>query len=254
MTWLDDNAPWLDRARARWSPRGVLAWRLRLWLSGPVAYDGREPLTLEGLLQFVVVWRETGRSPDDVFAGIPRNGIVDVQIPIVDVTIGGEPIAACSAGWWPSIAEEGIRFRRKRADADAYGLDKLMVNGGWGKSLNIPVATLVTPYIDFYLLGDRALLDALLLDAGGLGRDSTRGLGTVLGWEWGADTEDRALLHHRAPQRVLPRVENGSRFDVRKLGAGTFDERVATTRAPYWVQSRAKLCVVPVQRVGLEEA
>jgi hypothetical protein len=201
-----------------------------------------------------VVWREAGRSPDDVFAAIPRGTLVDVAIPIADVTIGGEPIAVVSAGWWPEIAEEGVRFRRKRADGDAYGLDKLMVNGGWGKSLNIPVATLVTPYLDFYLCGDRALLDELLQDGGGIGRDSVRGLGTVMGWEWAPDLEDRALLLGGAPQRVLPRVEDGSRYDIRLLDPGTFDERVATTRAPYWVQARAKPCVVPVQRVGLEEA
>lgn len=250
MTWLDDNAGWLGRARARWSAASVRPWHLRLWFSGPIAYDGREPLTMEGLLQFLVVWREAQRSPDDVFAGLPGDVHIDVPVPIADVTIGGEPIAAVSVGWWPPIAEEGVRFRRKRADVDAYGVAKLAVSGGWAKSLNVPIATLVTPYLDFYLRADREKVDDLLQDGGGLGRDSMRGLGTVMGWEWSPDLEDRALLLGGAPQRVFPRVEDDSAYDVRALAAGTFDERVATTRAPYWVQRRAKPCVVPVQRVG----
>ena len=250
MTWTDDNAPWLSRAHRNWSPYAHRPWRLRLWFASPIAHDGREPITLEGLLQFIVVWREAGRSPDDVFAALPKAETVDVPIPIADVQVGDEPIACVSAGWWPAIAEEGIRFRRKRADVDALGVETIMINGGWGKSLNIPVATLVTPYLDFALRGDRGKLDALLADAGGLGRDSTRGLGTVLGWEWAEDADDRSLLYRGAPQRVLPRVEDGSPFDVRALAAGSFDERVATTRAPYWIQKRARLCVVPVQPIG----
>lgn len=252
MTWLDDNAAWLDRARARWAPRKPEPLRLRIWFSSPIAYDGRNPLTLEGLLQFVVVRRETGRSPDDVFANIPQAGDADVQIPIVDETIAGLPIARCSVGWWPSSAVEALRFRRKRADPEQYGLNKVMINGGPYKALNIPVATIVTPYLDFWIDGDRKLLDELLLDAGGLGRDSPRGLGSVLGWEWSEDQEARALLHRGVPMRALPLVEDGSAYDVRRLSPGSFDERIATTRAPYWIQRRARMCVVPVQTVGEE--
>lgn len=253
MSWLAENAAWLARTREHWTPRAVEPLRLRVWFSSPIAYDGRDPITLEGLLQFVAVWRETGRSPDDVFAGIERDGSADIQIPIADQTIAGRPIACCSVGWWPAIAEEGIRFRRRRTDAEALGVNKVMINGGAHKSLNMPVPTLMTPWLDFYLRGDRRLIDDLLADAGGLARDSTRGLGTVLGWEWDADPDDRSLLYRGAPQRVLPHVDDASQYGVRRMVRSAYDERISTTRAPYWIQHRATLCVVPVQRIGAAE-
>ncbi len=248
--WLAENGAWLDRAREHWAPRHAEPLRLRMWFTSPITYDGRDPITLEGALQFVAVLRETGRTPDDVFAGIERDGIADIAVPIADETIAGLPIARCSVGWWPVIAAEDIRFRRRRTDAESLGLAKVMINGGMFKSLNIPVPVLVTPWLDFYLRGDRERIDDLLRDAGGVGRDSTRGLGTVLGWEWAPDPDDRSLLYRGAPQRVLPRVDDASPYGVRRLARGTYDERVATTRAPYWIQNRARLCVVPVQRVG----
>lgn len=254
-SWLDAQRPWLDRARARWAPRRVEPLHLRVWLAAPVAYDGRDPITLEGALQAVVVQREAGAPPDDVFALCPHGVRVDVPVPIADTTIAGRPIACASIGWpapYPAHAE-GMRWRRKRPDAEAYRLDKLMVNGGWGKTLNIPVATLTTPWLDVYVRGDRDLLVELVADTafGGLGRDATRGLGTVLGVEVRPDPDDRSLLHRGAPQRALPLVQDGGPYDARSFAPDTWEERVCPTRAPYWIQADAVRCAVPVVRLGM---
>lgn len=281
-TWLDAQRPWLERARARWTPRTVEPLHLRIWLASPVAYDGRDPLTIEGALQYVVVKREAcretgdhgagglwgdlrqpGITPDDVFADCPRGYRVDVPTPIADVTIAGRLIACASIGWpapYPAHAE-GIRWRRKRADVDAYGITKANVSGGWTKALNIPVQTLATPWLDVYVRGDRMLLAELVQDTafGGLGRDSTRGLGTILGVEIGSDHDDRSLLHRGAPQRVLPLVEDGP-FDARRFAPGTWEAREAPTRAPYWVQTDISeyrepvgitRCAAPIVRLGM---
>ncbi len=249
MTWLEMNAPWLARAR-RWLPRAVEPLRMRVWLSSPVAWDGRTPITIEGALQFVVVGLATGRSPDDVFAGCPHDLKPEIAIPVADVELGGRAIACASIGWPPSCAVETVRWRRKRARVEAYGVDRLMIAGGWGKSLNIPVAALVTPFLDFYLRGDRRLLAALCRELGGLGRDSTRGLGSVVGVELDPDPEDRSLFLDGAPQRALPLLLDGGPTDPRVMAPDTWDEREATTRAPYWHRSTTTLCAVPVVSIG----
>jgi len=77
-------------------------------------WDGRDPVSLDGVLGFLIVCRETGRLPDDVFAGI-GDATVDIPVPIEDVEIGGHRVACCSWARAPSCAVEALRFRRKRA-------------------------------------------------------------------------------------------------------------------------------------------
>ena len=254
MNWLNDNAGWLARAE-RWCPKHVESLRLRVWLSAPVAWDGSIPITIEGPLQFAMIGRETGRLPDDVFNGAGRTVPIELPIPIADVTIGERRIACASWGMAPAIAIEAVRWRRKRAREEALGVPgKLLIKGGPFKSLNIPVGTLVTPWLDFYVRGDRALLEDLCRDVQGLGRDSTRELGTVMGVEITSDPDDRSLLYRGTPQRALPIVCDGGDTDPRTLTPGTWDEREMTTRAPYWKLASMAVCAVPIVSIGLSIA
>lgn len=252
--WLQENAGWLARAAERWAPRRVEALRVRVWLASPVAWDGYHTVQLEGALQTVVVMRETGRVPDDVFEGIPHGSDVDVRIPIADVQIGRWAIACASAGMPPPIAVESERFRRKRVRPDAFGRGMIRINGGPFKALNLPMPTLATPYLDFFVRGDRALLADLLREVGGIGRDSVRGLGSVLGVEIDDDADDRSLVWHRRPQRPIPLVNDGGPFDVRALDSAYYDIRTSGTRAPYWRKWMSTMCAVPVLHIGCTEA
>ena len=250
MNWLDDNLPWIARAEERWRPRSAEPLRVRAWLRSPIAWDPSAPPQLEGALQHVVVRRETGRMPDDVFAGCPREEAPDVPVPIVDERIGGLSIACASSGWpWP-LSREGTRYRNKRARLDALGgTGRATIAGGMFKSLHIPVGVLVTPILDFFVRGDRAPIEELLRDVAGIGRDQTRGPGGVERWEVTPDPLDRSLVFRGRPMRPLPRVEGG-RFDHRAFVPGSFEHAFRTTRAPYWRTWLASPCVVPVIPVG----
>lgn len=252
--WLEKNAAWLARAAERWAPRRVEPLRLRAWLASPVVWDSYHPIQLEGALQIPVVMRETGRLPDDVFDGMPHGTITDIRVPIADVTIGDWQIACASTGIPPQVAAESSRWRRKRVREDAFGSGMIRINGGPYKSLNLLIPTLSTPWLDFYVRGDREMLAELLRDVGGIGRDSTRGLGSVLGFELDDDPEDRSMLWRGRPQRPLPVVHDGSEFDVSRLEPGSFDRRTSGTRAPYWRRWMATMCAVPVIRIGTQEA
>jgi hypothetical protein len=241
----------LDLSKStRWTPRRARPLHLRVWLESPIAWDGRDPITIEGALQHEVVLRATGRDPADVFAGY-RGPRVEIPIPIVDVEIGGRPIACASIGFpptgtWPRPGSvPSLRYRRRRADVDAYGATRITTSAGWAKSLNIPVPTLATPWLDFYVRGDRDLLEDLLRGVGGLGRDNARGLGVVLGTEILPDPEDRSLLYRNVPQRVLPRMESGP-YAASALAPGTWTPRDAATRAPYWMPDTRTTCVCPL--------
>ena len=255
MTWLDENRPWLERAAERWLPRAgaIEPLRVRAWMRSPIYWDGRTPIALDGALQHVVVRRTTGRLPDDVFNWITRDEstVADVPIPIADVEIGGVAIACSSSAWpWPDCAE-GTRYRNKRARLDAMGTGKITVSGGPYKSLHIPNAVLFVPILDFFVCGDRALLEELLVDVSGLGRDSGRGLGGVEGWQVDPDPQDRSLVCNGRPMRPLPIVTQGP-YHCDGFAPESSEIRSGVLRAPYWRDWMRVPVVAPVIPVGDE--
>lgn len=252
-SWLDANRAWLARARERWAarPEHVEPLTLRMWLAAPIAWDGYDGLTLEGALQCAVVVHETGRLPDDVFAGCPRDLSIadgDIAIPIADEVIHGHRVACASWARPSRDAVETVRYRRKRARVDVMpGSGKLLIAGGPFKSLNVPVPTVTTIYLDFHVRADRERLESLLhTEALTLGRWRSAGLGVVRGTEVLSDPEDRSLTWRGTPQRSIPvrDAQDAERY------AAPYDLRPATTRAPYWHRRSETLCVVPMQRVG----
>jgi hypothetical protein len=204
------------------------------------------PLMVEGVLQFVVVWAATDQSPDCVFAECPNDLRVEIPIPIADIQIGQHTIACASAALPAPLFAEDVRYRRKRADVDSYNANKVVTSGGWAKSLNIACPTVVTPFVDFFVRGDRAKLEQLLThpSLAGIGRDIGRGLGTVLGWEIDPDPADRSLVFNGAPQRILPYMNAGP-FAASTFTPSTWSKRNANLRAPYWKGRHQHVCVVP---------
>jgi hypothetical protein len=217
-----------------------------------VAWDGYTPIQIEGALQSAVIYLETGRTPDDVYSGIGE-GFSPPTIPIatkVIVAAGHSwPIHMVSSGIPAPCAVESLRWRRKRARADVLGVPgKLTVAGGWAKSLNLPLPTLATPWLDFHMVGDLDLVKRLLHDVRGLGRDASRGLGSVLGFEI-REHEGSVLVANGVPLRSIPVDEGKSDLGI---NFDACEVRPATTYAPYWHRASVTLCAVPKVRTLLE--
>lgn len=249
MTWASENRAWRAKALLHWAPRAPEPLRLRAWLAAPIAWDGYDPLTIEGALQSLVITLETGRMPDDVFSDCPIETTLedtDIQIPIVDSTgYGAVPIALASCGVFAPGAVASVRWRRTRPRADYYGVDVVKVATAEMKAHNLPAATVVAPYLDFYVVGDRSLLTRLLRDLTELGARRGGGLGRIHGWEV-AEHSDWSL---QGPGGRLMRSLPHSAGEV-MLGANL---RECTLRAPYWHPRTRGLGWVPVQRLGAQE-
>jgi hypothetical protein len=248
MTWAEENRAWLEAADLHWSPRRVAALLLRAWLDAPVACDLYDWVTIEGALQAAVCLRETGRAPDDVFAGCPPDASVaetDIRIPIADTVVGeNQPVALASIGWFSPDAIATNRQSWKRADPELYGSDRVKISMAEAKTQMVLKATVTASHLDFYVAGDRALLEDLLRDACVLGAGRGGGLGAVRGWEvlpgqpwWWIGPSCRLM-------RTLP-----ERTAV-EMGAARFESRVATIRAPYWHRRTRCEAAVPVQVLG----
>lgn len=249
MSWAAENREWRDRARERWAPATPEPLRVRAYLAAPVAWDLYDPLMLEGALQYAVIVRETGRLPDDVFAGCPLDAPIeetDVQIPIMDGEVPGcpFPIALASAGWPSADAAASVRWRRRRVRAEKLGARIVNASVGETKATNLPAPTVVAYWIDWWVAGDRRLLEELLHDVHTIGGKRSGGLGHVHGWEvtpgpaWYWFGPGGRLM--RALPANFELARRSSRHDVRE----------ATLRAPYWHPRTRMLCRVPIQRLG----
>lgn len=246
MRWPEPE--WLSRAK-RWLPDTVAPLRLRVWLKSEIAWDDYDGVTIEGALQYVVVVRESGMMPDDAFEGAPREFFADIPAPIADEERAGRRIACASWGI-PAAHIETVRYKRSRARAELFpipgGRGLLPTSGGKYGSTQVPTAALATPYVDFYVRGDRDKLIDLVRDVGSIGKSRGGGLGAIHGVEIDDDPEDRSLVYQGRPQRSIPVTDEHDaaiHFEV-----GSYDLRETNTRAPYWHRATRALCAVPVWR------
>ena len=187
--------------------------------------------------------------PDDVYCGcsidLPLED-TDIQIPIVDSTgYGAVPIALASCGVFAPGAVASVRWRRTRPRADYYGVDTVRTSTAEMKAHNIPAATVVASYLDFYVVGDPKLLRELLREVTELGARRGGGLGHLHGWE--IEPHDDWSL----------RGVNGQLMRSLPHSAGTTmpgaDLRECTLRAPYWHPRTRGLGWVPAQRLTSQE-
>lgn len=252
MTWIKENTWWLASARKNWSPRKRDNVLIRAWLSQPIVCDGYDQITLEGGLQSVVCSLETGRMPDDVFCGSPRNGTIeemDIQIPICDkhLSVGEKriPVACISSGWFSPEATSSVRWIRCRPRAEGYAMKVVNVAMAEFKATNTPVSSVTANYIDFYSIGDPDIIRRLLTDLPNISADRSCGMGSVLGWEVTVgDTNTEWPVFQGSDGRVMRSVPTGYLRCPKE-----FDTRNATLRAPYWHKRSNVLCDVPVQRI-----
>ena len=246
MNWAAENRAWREQARILWRAERPEPLLIRAWLASEVAYDGYDPITIEGALQCVVCLRETGRLPDDVYADCPLSESVentDIPIPIVDTVIGGASVASVSIGWFSPDAIATKRQNWKRARAENYNRDIVKVSAAQNKTQMVLKQTVAALHIDFYAIGERDRLESLLRDVGSLGAARSGGIGAVQGWEilpapgewWFVGPGGRLM-------RTLPAIEAPNWIE--------YDERMATLRAPYWHQRTSAVCHVPIQRLG----
>lgn len=253
MSWLDDSASWRTSAR-RWLPERVAPLRLRVWLTSPVAWDPYGGITIEGALQSVVVTRESGMLPADAFADAPSDFFADVPVPIADEEHAGKLIA-CASWAVPQALVETVRKVRRRTREELFptpgGKGLLVTGGGPYKNTEIPIATVTTPYVEFFVRGDRSKLADLVRDVGSIGRSRAGGLGAVHGVEIDEDPDDRSLVYRGRPQRTIPVADE---HDAAVLfEASSYDLREANTRAPYWHRATRALCAVPMPSAFTKE-
>lgn len=190
----------------------------------------------EGALQYALICRLTGRTPDEVYADIGHGW----SPPSIPITVH-KGLHMASSGVPSPLAIESKRMRRKRARTDVLGINgKLQTAGGWAKSLNIPQPTLETPYIDFYVTGERLKLIELLRDVPAVGRDHSRGLGTIDGFEVSDSTID-PVCHEGRLMRPIP-VEWPNDYQP---NPDSYMIRECSCVAPYWHRATRTACMVP---------
>lgn len=240
---------WIQRARDAWGAKVPAPLRVRAWLHSPVSIDPQDSITLDAALGWAVVLRVTGRMPDDVFAGVPSGVTWPIATPIEEVPFEVDGrllyVPASSAAMPAPTALHAMRQKRKRTHPEALKVrGRVQTAGGRYKTLDIPVQSLVTPYLEWSVRADEARLRELLPLIHNVGRARGAGLGTVLGWEVDDDPLDGAFVVDGIPQRPIPVA---SYDDARARFRGDYDVRMVGFRGPYWHYRNKALCACPLR-------
>lgn len=216
---------WLTDARERYGCRESLAVPLRVTahLLSPLAVDRALPIRLDGALSWVVVALATGAPPPEAFGAVRKGAWVEIPTPIADAEIRGWRVPRCSDATLPSVAVDSVRRRRRRADADALGLAKVMTAGGPWKALDMPTPTVATPSAEWWCVADEERLCALLSEIHALGRGRSGGLGAVGAWRVERVAEDRGLTHDGMPTRALPILGPEQTDTIRRAAASAVE-------------------------------
>lgn len=235
--------PWLPEFRERWAPQREEPIVIEALLETPFSVDPHHPIMLEGILACAGIAATIGVTPDA--AGFDPRELVDLPVPIADQRTGGRLVARVSAGH-AADSRGAIRYVRKRARAEHYGLASVNDSTGEHKSYNLPIACRLTSTLRWHAVGDPERIEPLLALTYSIGRGRQHGLGVVAGWRIRPCQDARTLCwlddELGQPTRPLP-VESVA--DAQ----GTFGEDVAVARvgyrAPYWHPKVQTLCAVP---------
>lgn len=236
--------PWLPDFRARWSPRRAEPLLIEALLATPFSVDPHHPIMIEGALACAALQVSLGCTPDE--AGFDPQALIDLPVPIEDMRRCGVLVARSSAGH-AADSRGAVRYVRKRARAEHYGLATVNDSTGEHKSYNLPVSCRLAAVLRWHVVGDGEQIEHLLSLVHSLGRGRQHGLGTVAGWRVTPCPEAATLCWRddQGPTRPLP-VESAA------AARDEFGEEVAVARvgwrAPYWHPHTQTLCAVPSHR------
>lgn len=204
MTWSDSFQPLRVTAHLR---AGVVADR---WLP------------LDAILLYQASRMRHGAQVATVPGGEPEKS--DVRMPLT-VVHPGEPYwyYACSWAqpqpWWVA---EGKDYWNKRFDEGfAYLVDfqgrrgKVIIEQGRYKAYHMPVFYYAAARVEWYCIGDRAGIQALLSTVRQIGKKRSQGWGAVAGWEIEPAAEDWSVWKDGALTRGVPAcdvIEKGGEF------------------------------------------
>lgn len=217
-------------------------------LSGFAAFDDWSP-DLAGILEWIILdakgMASSNPTPADVEASRP---IVDAEMPLEKLAIGGEWYWATSSPCYSYKAEYASNFRKRWAPGidtppPNWGKRKAKWSGSEGheKSYDLPNYVRVTGSVTWYAVGERDGVESLLQGCTGIGKKRSHGHGQVSSWEVLEHGDDWHLF---GPQGELMRpvplseIPQDMPIDFAIRGWGW--------RPPAWLSANKTQCAMPV--------
>lgn len=215
--------------------------RIRAWLRTGVVTDGALPL--DGILLFQAMRHTYGPQaatlPGQVSA---RQAWIPMPLQRLHPDTP-DWYYACSFAVWPEHTREGKAYWEKRFQTrhddllDLGRTTRIIIEKGRYRSYHMPVFYLTALHIDWYAVGERRGVLALLRDVWAIGKKTAQGWGRVLRWEVTPWAEDWSVYRAGRLQRAVPAAHLPA-FHPGALQLTGF-------RPPYWARENQTLCAVP---------
>lgn len=152
---------------------------------------------------------------------------------------------ACSWAQWPTHVTEGIDHWNKRFDASLASLvdfndrrGKVIVEQGRYKAYHVPVFYRAALWIEWYCVGDRVDVEALLSTVTHVGKKASQGWGRVWRWEVAETGADWSVWRNNRLMRGIPAPEA-------TIPGRTFNLTWHGLRPPYWLKDNQALLAMP---------
>ena len=151
----------------------------------------------------------------------------------------------CSSWAAPAEHEQDTVYFTRRIDFEAVDAwvrpeGRVMTAKGEFAAKYLPYQTIVTDTLTWWIVGQRAEVEARLQFVLAIGKKRRRGYGAVRRWEVTPAAEDRSVI---APDGVIMRPVPVELLD--RLGrAGPLELAYTTYRPPYWSPQYAARCAV----------
>ena len=218
-------------------------FRLRCYLATPVALN-HPWLHLDGVVAHLVQMRLRGRDYYTLPTKVPRPASQDfTRHRYQHVLLETDGLTHASISWFHPHKLVTVGYYKRFEDQGFPVHRKKRVESGSGhyRSWMLRWAVVPAEYVDFYGVGDLALLGELLADLTHLGNDTRVGWGKVARWELEPIQDDRSLVWQGVAMRPIP---------VRYLAS--WSEAVPLAwRPPYWAAENVDLCAPPGAEVAL---
>lgn len=214
------------------------------YLSSPIAvFDDWTP-QLEGLAIYQLLSKMGLAHPNPSIEQIKENQIYIDKLPIKKDSEHG--FYYCSNPVYTYVCEEISKFRKRWTPQEDGHINwgkrkaKIETSQGAEKHYDLPLFLRLTNQIDWFCVGNKESLYALLKDVSGLGKKRSYGYGQVYQWEIKSIENDWSLVRNGelmkpVSGKVFKDLEIDRFYNVIKWG----------WKPPSWLPQNKELCFMP---------
>lgn len=210
-------------------------WKITAYLKSPLAEN---PPMFDSILEWELARRLGMKHSNKLTRNIPLDKIQRPPIPLVQRTIEGKDVYACSDPILPVPFSEWNDYQSKRFDSDIIALlvkdserKSVLTSSGQYKNRFVPIRIRLVSCIVWFVRGDKKEINKLLKSVIALGKYRNIGYGLIDHWEYEKTENDNSIFVLYKNKKVLMKTIPSGSFLKNYTG---YKKSFGGGHPPYW--------------------